>query len=80
MTRTFRTKIDAYRFLNNCGNSDAAFIANVILNGCGKKAKRIKALATLVASGAEVSCASFLMPYVGFNVNGVYRPMEEVLG
>ena len=73
------TKQDALRYLTNCNNSDVAFIANVLLS-CGKPAKRLKALAALFASGAEISCASYQMPYVGFLVNGSYRKMEDVLG
>lgn len=76
---TTTTKLSAaarlYREINtNDVYSSVRWIANVLLTGCGKPAKRLAALmAALMAavdSGCNVSAAQFIMPYECLLVDG----------
>lgn len=58
-----------YRDLENRGR-DVSFIANVLLTGCGKPAKRMKALKDLLDAGNQITTASFTMPYEALVFNG----------
>lgn len=52
-------------------NRDVAWMANVILTGCRKPTKRMRALLSLVDAGHEVGSLAYVMPYVAFVVDGV---------
>jgi hypothetical protein len=50
------TKMEAYKF---CQNHGAAFVANVVLTQHAEPAKKLKAIAKLLAAGHTVSLAQF---------------------
>ena len=64
------TKIEAIRYLQEQGR-DLGWIANVFSIGGGPNgAKTLKAIASLVRRGYEVSSLQFVMPYERMLVNG----------
>lgn len=56
-------------------NTDAAFIANVILTCCSEPERKLKGLLDLLESGADVRSAPGDM--FGVLINGVYRTMVK---
>jgi hypothetical protein len=72
------TKIEAVRYLQDAGE-DLSWIANVFAVGGGKHgATTLKAIASLVRQGHEVSSLSFTMPYEKMLVDGVAKTPAEV--
>ena len=74
------TKIEAIRYLQTCG-TDLSWIANVFSVGGGRgqqSAKTLKAIASLVRQGHEVSSISFMMPYEYMLVDGESKTPAQV--
>lgn len=57
-----------------------SFIANALLTSISDKARVLKKIALLLNSGKEIQSASFVMPYVGFLVDGKYTTLDEIRG
>jgi len=76
---TMSTAAKLYCEINrNHANTDASFIANVILS-CSKPTTRLKTLLHHVREGRHFSCLSFRMPYEGFFVDGVAVKFDFLL-
>lgn len=71
------TKLNAIRFLS-AQHSDLSFIVNVLTNGCGNVAAKLKVMVELVEAGHELTTASFVMPYEGICVDGAYKTWEVI--
>ena len=57
-----------------------SFIANALLTSVSDKARVLKKIALLLNSGKEIQSASFVMPYVGFLVDGKFTTLDQIRG